>query len=366
MIEKTYDEIFTFEALYRAHLRGRRCKRDKRQLVKFEMITLSHLGEIYEELKHEKFRFERYNSFIVYEPKRREIQTLRYRARIVQHVICDDLLMPYFSKRAILDNCVCQEGKGSHFALARFENMLKEHVAKHGPNGYFLKGDVLKYFPSIPHPNLKEVFCKEIADVRLKRFLAHIIDSYNTNNEFLKKYDIEPIGDNPKITNRGIPIGNQTSQVFGMFYLNGLDRHIKEQLRIKVYSRYMDDFVLVHQDKAYLKAVLKKIRQMMDELGLKLNDKTQIFPLKNGVTYLGFRYFVTPTGKIVKTIKNKTKRRLRSRTKLLKKAYIEGLIDDERIQCSLAAIHGHLKHGRCYKLEKEIFKKLCSIANIGT
>ena len=313
--------------------------------------------ELYTQLQGGTYKLSKYHTFVVYEPKRREIQTLYYSDRVVQHVLCDDVLAPYFTKRAIIDNCVCQKGKGSHFALARFENMLKSFISKHGPNGYFLKCDVLKYFPSIPHAQLKSAVCSEILDKKLRDYVAYVIDSFHTSPDFLSKYGLESLGDGDK-TERGIPIGNQSSQIFGMYYLDPVDRLVKEQLHLPVYSRYMDDFVAVHQDKEYLKQALKEIEKMAEKLGVKLNAKTQIFPLKNGVTYLGFRYHVTPTGKIVKTVKKQTKRRFRWRTRLLKKAYIEGYIGEERVKATIAALHGHMCHGKNVKLEQEIHKKL--------
>lgn len=189
-----------------------------------------------------------------------------------------------------------------------------------------------------------------------------IIDSYHTDAVYLERYGVKPLGFDPDKTGRGIPIGNQTSQVFGLFYLNEVDRFVKEKLRVKIYSRYMDDFVLVHESKEFLHEALRQLTVLVHNLGLEFNSKTQIFPLKNGVTYLGFRYYVTPSGKIVKTVKKKTKRRLRWRAKLLKKAAIEGLITPERVQQSLAAFHGHLKHSKGYRLEKEIFAKLSAYA----
>ena len=126
----------------------------------------------------------------------------------------------------------------------------------------------------------------------------------------------------------------------------------------------MDDFILVHSDKAFLQNALKEITKAVNSLGLKFNSKTQILPLKNGVTYLGFRYYFTPTGKLVKLIRTKTKKRLRSRARLLKKASIEGLIGPERVRASLAAFHGHLVHAKGYRLEKELFAKLRDYAHI--
>ena len=78
-------------------MRGRRCKRDKKPLVRFEMTMLSHLNELHEDLMSGKYKVDKYHSFIVEEPKKREIQTLPYANRVVQHVICDDMLAPYFA-----------------------------------------------------------------------------------------------------------------------------------------------------------------------------------------------------------------------------------------------------------------------------
>ena len=357
MITKTFDEVFTFEALYRAHMRGRVGKRTKKPVIRFEINTTEHIYDLYSHLKDGTYKIGKYHSFLVYEPKMREIQTLYYSDRVVQHVLCDDVLAPYFTRRAILDNCACQKGKGTHFALDRFEKMLQKFVSRHGPNGYFLKCDILKYFPSIPHRQLKEAFCGQILDKKLRDYVEYVIDSYHTAPEFLARYGLESFGCGGK-TERGIPIGNQSSQMFGMYYLDPVDRLAKEELHLKVYSRYMDDLIAVHEDREYLKKALALIEEKFKELGLTLNSKTQIFPLKNGVTYLGFRFHVTPTGKIIRTVKKKTKRRMRWRAKLLKKAYLEGYIDEERVRCTLAAIHGHLKHGSNVKLEEEIFNKL--------
>ncbi len=362
MIDQKFEEVFTYEALYQAHMRGRLAKRDKKPLVRFENAMLGNLYNVYKKLQDGTFKLRGYNHFTVFEPKRREIQTLHYSDRVVQHVLCDDVLAPYFTKRTVIDNAVCQKGKGSHFALRRFEDMLRGFIRTHGANGYFLKCDILKYFPTIPHARLKEIFCSQIRDARIKALLTMIIDSYHTDIAYLDRYGIRPIGSEPDKTGRGIPIGNQTSQVFGLFYLNEVDRFVKEKLRVKIYSRYMDDFVIVHESKEFLQKTLEQLTVLVHRLGLEFNSKTQIFPLKNGVTYLGFRYYVTPAGKVVKTVKKQTKRRLRWRARLLKKAAIEGLITSERVQQSLAAFHGHLKHSRGYRLEKEILKKLSAYA----
>ncbi|MDE7070986.1 MAG: RNA-directed DNA polymerase, partial [Clostridia bacterium] len=317
LITNTYEELFSIENIYAGHLKSRASRRSKKPIIKFEISALGNIYELHKKLLNGTFRFGGYNTFIVYEPKRREIQNMRYCDRVIQHVICDNMLTPYFSDRVIYDNCVCQKGKGSHFALDRFENMIRKHINKHGAKGYFLKCDVLKFFASIPHDKLKSAICSRIVDTRIRKMIEGIIDGYHTSADFLQKYDIKPLCDGEK-TGRGIPIGNQTSQIFGMFYLDPVDRLIKEHFRINAYSRYMDDFVLLHENLDYLRFVKDSISDLVARLGLKLNSKTQIFPIKNGVTYLGYRFCVTQDGKIIKTIKKQTKRRFRWRVKLIK------------------------------------------------
>lgn len=209
----------------------------------------------------------------------------------------------------------------------------------------------------------KKTVLSHVADAKIRRLITEIIDSYHTRPAFLRKYGIPSLAQdrtNPENekTCRGVPIGNQTSQVFGMYYLNPIDRLVKEQLRIKAYSRYMDDFVIIHHSKQFLVETLQLIRKVVGELGLTLNDKTQIHPLKNGFTYLGFRFAVMTDGTVVRMIKKKSKKRLRWRARLLKKAYLDGIIQEDRINCSKAAIHGHLIHGDCHNFEREMNARL--------
>ncbi len=74
----------------------------------------------------------------------------------------------------------------------------------------------------------------------------------------------------------GLGLGSQISQIMELLVLNGLDHFIKERLHIKYYIRYMDDFILIHPDKDYLKYCLTEINKKIIELGLELNKKTTI------------------------------------------------------------------------------------------
>ena len=132
----------------------------------------------------------------------------------------------------------------------------------------------------IDHEILKKKLVRVFTDADVLNLLYQIIDSF----------EVTP--------GKGLPMGNQTSQWFAIYYLDGFDRQIKEKLRIKYYSRYMDDCVLIHPDKQYLKECLVCMREYVQkELQLNFNEKTQVFPLRSGVDYLGWHIYLSDTGK---------------------------------------------------------------------
>ena len=328
-----YEKICDFENLYKAHKRARFCKRHKKDVILFEMNLAENLWKIKNSLENRTYKVSGYNKFMIFDPKEREIQALSYYDRIVQHVLCDEVLTPFFDKRLIYDNCACRIGKGTHFALKRLSTFFQQHYKKYGANGYILKCDIRKYFPSIHHDVLKNRLQKIIPDKDILSLLFHIIDSFEHSPD------------------RGLPMGNQTSQLFALYYLNPLDRFIKEKLKIKHYVRYMGDLVLLSDDKDYLKNCLKSMQSLV-------NNKTQIFPIKNGVDFLGFHFYLTDSGKIIKKLRRSSKIRFKNRLKKLQHEYKTGNTKLDDINMSLASYYGHLKHGHTYKLRASVFSKV--------
>lgn len=368
MITQDFSLFCDFETLRQAHKLARSCKTTKKPIVKFDMESGVNLCQIAERLKRGRYKVHGYQNFYVYEPKKRQIQALRYDDRIVQHVLCDNYLMPYFSKRVIYDNSACQVGKGHHFALRRVTGFLRKFYNNYGANGYVLKCDILKFFPSLPHDVVKKVVGDEIQDPQVKELFNGIIDSYQTSPAFMRKYGIkeyEPyytknVGWRKREIIRGVPIGNQTSQIIGMIYLDPVDRLCKEKLGIKYYSRYMDDFILIHPSKEYLRECLEKIRYVVEKkLKLQFNNKTQIVPLKNGFQYLGFHFYLKNNGKIIKKVKKATQRRFNSRVRFINKFYPMRKVDYDNARSIMASYHGHLKfstHGK--SIERRMKKRL--------
>ena len=146
--------------------------------------------------------------------------------------------------------------------------------------------------------------------------------------------------------------------IHALLYLDGLDRLCKERLRLKYYTRYMDDIVIVHEDKNYLHECVHQMCEFAQfERGLTFNEKTQIFPLKNGVEYLGFRFALSDSGAVVRRVKTSSKLRYKRRLRRYQALYREGWIEMSDIRQSLAGFRGHLKHGDTYWLRRRALGK---------
>lgn len=210
---------------------------------------------------------------------------------------------------------------------------MRQFYRRNETAGWVLKCDLQKCFYSIRHDKLKEKLQRHISDPDTLWLIDMIIDSTE-----------DP----------GIPLGNQTSQWFAILYLSDFDHFVKEKLGIKYYGRYMDDFYLIHESKAYLQDCRKKIEQHVAELGLCLNEKTNIFPLKNGIDFLGFHMYLTETGKVIRKIRRKSKNNTRRRLKKMKGLLDEGKITMEDINSSYQSWRGHAQKGNTHHLVRNM------------
>lgn len=251
-------------------------------------------------------------------------------------------------KKLIYDNSACRIGKGTHFAINRVTGFLRRFYRQNGTDGYILKCDVRKFFDHIDHEVLKGKLSGAVLDADVLRLLYQIIDSF----------EVSP--------GKGLPLGNQTSQWFSLFYLDGFDRLIKEKLRIKAYSRYMDDCVLIHSDKEYLRHCRRQMEEYLHtELKLEFNEKTEIFPIRNGVEYLGWHIYLTDTGKVIRKVKQRTKRKYKRRLNYLMEAYAENRITLPEIRQVLSSYRAHLSHGHTWHLQKKVLSSFVLKRNFG-
>jgi len=150
---------------------------------------------------------------------------------------------------------------------------------------------------------------------------------------------------------KGIPIGNLTSQLFANIYLHEMDKFAKHELRAKFWVRYMDDAVIIHGDKAWLREAKLRLEEFLAEhLALTLNSKTNIFPMAQGVNFLGYR--IWPTHRLLRKASAK---KMRRKLKRFAAGYAVGKITLDEINPSIQSWLGHTSHADCYNLKKRLF-----------
>jgi hypothetical protein len=204
-----------------------------------------------------------------------------------------------------------------------------EFIRAAGPGAYCLKMDIRKFYPSIDHDILYEIVHRKIKCPDTLWLLEDII------------YSI-PGGKN-------VPIGNYTSQWLGNLYMNELDQFLKHEMKIRQYIRYCDDFILLHQDKRYLRTVAEKIETFLAErLDLKLS-KNDIFPVRQGIDFLGYRHFPDHI-----LVRKSTAKRIKRRMQELPRQLARGEITSDQYRSSIASTEGWLLWANSHNFKKSL------------
>jgi len=164
-------------------------------------------------------------------------------------------------------------------------------------------------------------------------------------SELLKIEELKRIPRYPK--GKGLPIGNMTSQLLAVYFLNDLDHYIKERLHCKYYIRYMDDFVIFDHDKERLKELKIIISEKLKEFKLELNKKTNIYDLNHGFGFLGYRFLLKGKKLIIK-INPQTKRRIKKKMRKLRN------VNAPNYEQVKASYMGYLKQAHTKNLLKKM------------
>lgn len=331
----TYEEMCTFEVLYAAYLEARKRKRGKVGTAQYEanVSACTHrLSHILSTMTYVPSKFE---VFYVFEPKKRLVQAPAFVDKVVLHAVTDNVLYDAITRGFIRDNYASQKGKGTHDGLMRLKQFMVDYYNReHTAEGWVLKCDVHHFFASIDHDKLKKKLCellkKRGVDPKFFDLLCTYID-----------------------TTEGLPLGYQTSQLLALMFLDEFDHIMKEKHRARYYGRYMDDFFVIEKDKKALQSLLKDIRSLMAEYGLELNSKTGIFPLRNGIDYLGFHSYLTETGAVVQKLRRDSIDRIKGKIRYWKEAYPKGEVTKDEIIRKFGAWDAHAAHGDTYSLRKK-------------
>lgn len=238
------------------------------------------------------------------------------------HHLLYKALYPYFERRFIYDSYSCREEKGAHRAMDRFDLFARQVSRNHTRTCYVLKCDIRKFFANIDHAILERLLKFHIEDVEVRMLLHIVIASFKS---------IAP--------GKGLPLGNLTSQLLVNVYMHEFDRYVKQELRIRHYIRYADDFVILSEDRNFLVDLLPKLETFLqNRLGLMLHpDKVSIETYASGVDFLGWVHF--PHHRQIRTTaKRKIIRNMRGYPK----------------SETIASYRGLLAHGNTYRLRKRL------------
>ena len=257
-----FEEAFSRENLYKAYLNASKNKHAKRSCFNFERRLAWNLDRIYKSLHNGTYKPQPYYTFTVYEPKERVIYAPSFYDLVVQHAIYQ-VICPIFNPTMIHQSYACQKGKGTHKA-ADYAQWALQQIPR---GSYTMKLDIRKFFYRINRSILRKQFERKIKDARFVDLMMVFAD-YG-----------QPIG---------IPIGNLLSQIYALIYLNPLDHFIKRELKIKLYCRYVDDFVLFGISKKECENSLVLIKDFITRIGLELSKYT-IALVKKGINFVGYR-----------------------------------------------------------------------------
>ncbi len=336
----TYEKMCSFEVLYSAYIEARKRKRGKAATSQYEANALACTEKLSHILSTQQYRPSKFETFYVYEPKKRLVQAPAFVDKVVLHAVTDNIIYKAITSSFIRDNYASQEGKGTHDGLMRLKQQMVDYYRKTGTaDGWVLKCDVHHFFASIDHGLLKAKLQSLMERKNIDWMVYQLLCTY---------IDTTP----------GLPLGYQTSQLFALMFLDEFDHIVKEKYRIKRYGRYMDDFFLIHPDKAELQRLLKDIEALMASYKLELNEKTAIFPLRNGIDFLGFHSYLTETGGVIQKLRQESIDRIRSRIKEWRRDYPEGKISKEKIKEKCTSWDAHAAHGDTHSLREKYAKQV--------
>lgn len=336
----TYQEMCAFDVLYAAYLEARKGKRKKVSTAQYEANALACTEKLSRILAAKIYIPGKFETFYVFEPKKRLVQAPAFVDKVVLHAVTDNILYEAVTKGFIRDNYASQKGKGTHDGLMRLKQFMVDYYRQYGTaDGWVLKCDVHHFFASIDHDKLK-VKLKALLDRRgvdpqIYELLCIYID-----------------------TTAGLPLGYQTSQLLALLFLDEFDHIVKEKYGVKRYGRYMDDFLAIHPSKEFLKNLLADFRVFMSSYGLELNEKTGIFPLRNGIDFLGFHSYLTESGAVVQKLRKDGIERIKKNIKIWRVEYPAGNITKEKILEKFGSWDAHAAHGDTHALRTKYAKQV--------
>jgi len=324
----SFEKITSLENLFLAWQEFRKGKRGKTDVQEFELHLEDNIFAIFEELRSGKKREIYYEQFHITDPKPRIINKTSVAERLIHQAIYQ-VLMPLFDKTFIFDSYSCRKEKGTHKSFNRLVKVARKQSQNYSGSCWALKCDIKKFFHSIDHKILIKLLSQRISDERLMNLLKEIIESFE------------------RLPDKGMPLGNLTSQLFANIYMDPLDKFVKHKLKAKYYLSYADDFIILSEERDALDTYKNEISSFLeDRLKLSLHpDKIAFRKLNWGLDFVG--YVAHPKFNLPR---QKTVKRMFAKLEKTKAT------EPEKFNKSLQSYLGYLKHVDSIKISNRVRK----------
>ena len=326
-------QIAELENLQLAFFKAQKGKEAKQEIIAYRHNLDANLHQLQNEILSGEINVGNYHFFTIFEPKERHICASLFPERVLHHALMN-ICHPVFEKQQIFDSYATRKNKGTYAALHRAEQFQKKYK-------WFLKLDIRKYFDSITHTILFTLLQQKIKDRNVLQIFKKIIESYSTTTNF------------QKLEQRGLPIGNLTSQYFANYYLSFADLYIQQKLGVLGYVRYMDDMVLWHNSKEKLTEIRDKIIVFLNNK-LKLTLKIKILNKSEyGLSFLGYRVFPDKT-----KLNKRSKKRFIEKTTLYNNYLKTEKWTQTEYQLHILPLIAYTRYAETKGLRKKIFNEV--------
>ncbi len=361
--------MFSYENLYRAYAECRRTKRNTPEAILFEMNAEDNIYQLHRDLEERSFRPSRSTCFVTQSPKLREIFAADFRDRITHHLLVR-YLEPIWEPLFIFDSYASRPAKGIHLAVERLQGFTRKVTQSNSRRAWYLQLDIKNFFMCIQKQILFALIRARCRSEEML-WLAEVLIFHDPTWDYCLKSPRTLLARIPRQKSlfgtegeRGLPIGNLTSQFFANVYLNSLDQFIKHRLKCRYYMRYVDDVVLLHQHRNQLIDWKRQIERFLPvQLELTLNpDRTKLRRIGNGIDFLG--YVARPKYILCrKRVVNNLKAALRKYQQQLfdRRDGVHCISYDaetlEQLFATLNSYLGHLHHANTHRLVQSLFAR---------
>jgi len=353
--------MFTFQSIYKAYLQCRKHKRHSINALQFEYNLMENLWDVLHALQNRTYVPSTSICFLTTSPKLREVFAADFRDRVVHHLLVEQIEEMY-EKKFIHDVYNNRKDKGTHKAVLQSQRYMRQT-----PKGYYLQLDIKGFFYHLDKDILYRKIYRDVKHANLQHeedvlWLVHTVIYHDPTQDYLFKGDKRKLSLLPdhktlfKIAkNRGLPLGNLTSQFFANVYMNDFDNFVKRKLKVKRYIRYVDDFVLFEPSKKKLLHLKNEIEGYLHrELGLFLRGDSRLRRHNDGLDFLGYiirPHYMLVRQRVVSNFKHKKAKYLAAYEK---QKGTMSLVEIKAFLSVQASFAGHIKHANSYNLNQKI------------